>query len=74
QKNELLFQRGINFNDLPAWQKQGIAVYWEEFDKPAVNPVTGEAVVALRRRLTINDQLPRKAEYTEFLTQLLDAS
>lgn len=74
QKNELLFQRGINFNDLPAWQKQGIAIYWEEFDKPAVNPLTGESVVALRRRLTINDQLPRKAEYTEFLTQLLDAS
>ena len=24
QKNELLFQAGINFNDLPTWQKRGI--------------------------------------------------
>lgn len=26
-KNELLFQRGINYNDLPNWQKRGIGVY-----------------------------------------------
>ena len=30
EKNELLFSRGINFNDLPAWQKRGIGLYWIE--------------------------------------------
>jgi tRNA(His) 5'-end guanylyltransferase len=25
-KNELLFQNGINFNDLPAWQKRGVGL------------------------------------------------
>ncbi len=50
QKNELLFQQGINFNDLPAWQKRGMGVYWEQYEKPAVNPKTGEAVAASRRQ------------------------
>jgi tRNA(His) 5'-end guanylyltransferase len=26
EKNELLFQYGINFNDLPAWQKRGAGI------------------------------------------------
>jgi len=25
-KNELLFQHGVNFNDLPLWQKRGIGL------------------------------------------------
>src|SRR5688572_10797788 len=40
EKNELLFQNGINFNDVPNWQKRGIGMYWEEYEKPARNPVT----------------------------------
>ena len=28
-KNELLFRRGINFNDLPPWQRRGTGIYWE---------------------------------------------
>jgi len=27
-KNELLFQNGINFNDLPTWQKRGVGLVW----------------------------------------------
>lgn len=26
-KNEFLYQRGINYNDLPSWQKRGIGLY-----------------------------------------------
>lgn len=32
-KNRFLFQEGINFNDLPTWQKRGIGVYWQEREK-----------------------------------------
>ncbi|MDG3494804.1 hypothetical protein FEV09_09555 [Pseudanabaena catenata USMAC16] len=33
-KNELLYQQAnINFNDLPSWQKRGIGVYWESYQK-----------------------------------------
>ena len=50
QKNELLFQHGINFNDVPDWQKRGVGLYWEDYAKAGINPQTGETVTANRRR------------------------
>jgi tRNA(His) guanylyltransferase len=37
-KNELLFQRGINFNELPLWQKRGIGVLWGELRERGAEP------------------------------------
>jgi tRNA(His) 5'-end guanylyltransferase len=70
-KNELLFQHGVNFNDLPRWQKRGVGVYWEIYSKPAINPLTGEAVVAQRRRLRVEMELPMKDAYNQFIHQLI---
>lgn len=71
QKNELLFEKGINFNDVPNWQKRGIGFYWEDFDKPSRNPMTGDVVIARRRRIKRNFDLPMKNEYSQFLEGLL---
>ena len=71
QKNELLFEQGINFNDLPSWQKRGIGLYWEEFNKPSLNPITGESVTARRRRIKRDFDLPMKEEYSVFVDSLL---
>ena len=57
-KNELLFRHGINFNDLPPWQKRGSGLYWEEYERPGSNPLTGERVVARRRRIRHDLDLP----------------
>ena len=38
EKNELLFQHGINFNDLPNWQKRGVGLFWETYEKEGFNP------------------------------------
>jgi tRNA(His) guanylyltransferase len=70
-KNEFLFQNSINFNDLPAWQKRGSAVYWGRYQKPAVNPKTGEAVLASRRRLVRDFELPIGEQYGVFIGQFL---
>lgn len=70
-KNELLFQSGINFNDLPAWQKRGSGLYWEEYERPAENPVTGERVAARRRRIRHDLELPMKDDYSAFLRNLM---
>jgi len=70
-KNELLFSYGINFNDLPNWQKRGIGLYWQEFDRPGFNPKTGETVIAKRRAIKIDFDLPMKDEYTRFLLSRL---
>jgi tRNA(His) 5'-end guanylyltransferase len=70
-KNELLFQHGINFNDVPNWQKRGIGLYWETYRKPALNPKTGEEVVAERRRIKVDYELPMRDAYSDFITNLL---
>jgi tRNA(His) 5'-end guanylyltransferase len=72
QKNELLFQNGVNFNDLPLWQKRGSGLYWEEYERPAENPVTGEKVTARRRRVRRDLELPMKDDYSAFLHKLLN--
>jgi tRNA(His) 5'-end guanylyltransferase len=71
QKNELLFQNGINFNELPLWQKRGSGLYWEDYERPGENPVTGEQVVARRKRVRRDLELPMKDDYSAFLHKLL---
>lgn len=73
EKNELLWQQGnINFNDLPLWQKRGVAVYWETYHKPGHNPVTGQEVTTARRRLHTNFELPMKDAYGVFIGNLME--
>lgn len=71
QKNELLFQYDVNFNNLPNWQKRGVGLYWEQYDKVAVNPVTNEDVTAKRRRIRCDLDLPMKDEYSQFVRAFL---
>jgi tRNA(His) guanylyltransferase len=67
QKNELLFEHGINFNDLPSWQKRGVGMYWEDYQKEGYNPVTGETVLTTRSRIRRDLELPMKDEYDRFI-------
>lgn len=57
-KNEFLFLRGINFNDLPVWQKRGVSVYWREYGKIGYNPLTKENVTAVRREIFADYDIP----------------
>ena len=70
-KHELLFQYGINFNDLPTWEKRGVGLYWEEYQKIGHNPITKEDTVATRRRIKKDLELPMKDEYSDFIQELL---
>ena len=74
EKNELLFQNGVNFNDIPLWQKRGTGLYWEDYEKEAVNKLTGENVLATRRRIKINYELPMRDEFSDFIRNLLTNS
>ena len=70
-KNELLFNHGINFNDVPLWQKRGILLSWEEYLKEGVDPRTGEKKPAIRRRVKIDEELPTGEEFKEYVQALL---
>lgn len=67
KKNEILFQKGINFNNLPLWQRRGVGIYWENYLKEGYNPQKDETVMTERRRQKINRTLPMKEKYKNFL-------
>lgn len=72
EKNELLFSTaGVNFNDLPNWQKRGIGLYWEDHKKEARNPKRGEQVMAVRRRIKRDHDLPMRDAYGAFVRALI---
>lgn len=71
-KNELLFQYGINFNELPNWQKRGIGIYWKEVQKEGFNPKANEKVFFERRELYTDFELPMREEYNDFITRLIE--
>ncbi|MCR5807915.1 MAG: guanylyltransferase [Oscillospiraceae bacterium] len=71
-KNELLFERGINYNDLPTWQKRGIGIYYRNFEKQGFNPKTGENTIAIRRELFTDMEIPMGDEYSKFVLTFLE--
>lgn len=72
QKNEMLFQEGINFNNVPLWQKRGIGIYWQTIEKEGFNPKTNEQVIVQRKEIFVNDALPMKDAYSKFIDDLLE--
>jgi tRNA(His) 5'-end guanylyltransferase len=70
-KNELLFSYGINFNNLPAWQKRGVGVYWQNTVKQGFNPVAQQTIETERRELYVNYELETGNQYSEFIKVIL---
>ncbi len=70
-KNEFLFQNGVNFDKLPNWQKRGMGVYWEKCEKQGFNPIKGNEETAERRMLKVDDELPFREEYSDFIASFL---
>jgi tRNA(His) 5'-end guanylyltransferase len=71
-KHELLFGSGVNFDDLPTWQKRGFALYWAEYERAGHNPLTGNPTVARRRELRTDYELPWKDAYDLAIIGLLE--
>jgi len=69
-QNEILFQRGINFNNIPIWQKRGIGFYYKPYSKRGWNPQKQEEVFTLRKALVTDGELPMKQEYRDFIENL----
>ena len=71
-KTELLRSRGINFDELPSWQRRGIGIYWGDVEKIGYNPITKQEVKAVRKALTVNYELPVGKEYAEYVVSFLN--
>lgn len=70
-KNEALFVCGINFNELPLWQRRGIGLRWEAHEVEGENPLNGERTLAARRRLVEDDELPMREAYGEYVAGIV---
>jgi tRNA(His) guanylyltransferase len=70
-RNELLFSRGINFNELPAWPRRGFGLRWEAFEREGSDVRTGEPRATTRRRIRRDFELGMGADYDTFLAELV---
>ncbi len=70
-RNEMLFRAGINFNDVPAWQKRGIGVLWEEAPQIGTNPKTGASVASTVRRAVVRYELPMKTDFDALVRDIV---
>lgn len=70
-KNELLFQHGINFDKLPSWQKRGIGLWFETYEKQGYNPKTHQNVLTTRREIRVEYELPLREAYAVLVAGFL---
>lgn len=71
ERRALLQKHGVDFDAQPAWQRRGVGLRWETYEKKGVNPKTGARSAALRRRLFVDDALPERAAYAEYVRALV---
>ncbi len=71
-KNELLFQKGINYNDLPGWQKKGVGVYFKDIEKEGVDPIKKETEKAVRRELYADLDIPLGEEHKSYVLSFME--
>jgi tRNA(His) guanylyltransferase len=58
EMHEMMFQRGINLAATPAWQRRGMLILKEEYEKEGYNPITGETVRTTRSRIREVEETP----------------
>ena len=70
-KNELLFANGINYNELPFWQRRGAGMYFRDEEREGYNPKTGVKTTCVRRSLCLEEELPIGLQYSEFIRTII---
>jgi tRNA(His) 5'-end guanylyltransferase len=73
-KSKLLSRHGVTFDNVPGWQRRGVGIYWETYEKEGYDPIAQRPVLARRRRLTANMELPIDEAYGALLRQVLHAA
>ena len=72
-RNELLFKAGINFNEVPAWQRRGIGIAWKREEQVGVDPRTGTPVTSEKRRAVVELELPMKGAFDDLVRGIVVA-
>jgi tRNA(His) guanylyltransferase len=74
--HELVFQHGINLAETPAWQRCGILVFRETFDKKGYDPIKKTDVTTQRAKIIQGWNTPifKKDDGKDLITRLLSES
>jgi len=70
-KHELLSRHGIIYDNIPAWQRRDVGIYWGTYEKEGYDLIAQRAVIVRRRRLTANMDLPMDETYDTLLRYIL---
>lgn len=60
EKRAILARYEKDFSHAPLWQTRGIGFWWENYEKSGFDLQTKEPVVALRRRVKVEEELPER--------------
>lgn len=67
EKNELLFSMGVNYSQVPCWQRRGVAIWFKPYEKIGVNPKTGEEKTVYRKKIFVDTELPIGVVYEGYV-------
>jgi len=56
--HDILFDRGINLAEVPAWQRRGVGIYKKEIYVEGYNPISKEKVLSRRGKIFVDWDLP----------------
>lgn len=56
--HDLLYERGLNLNDLPLWQKRGVGLYKQSYNIQGYNPIKREKTISTRLKIVEDWELP----------------
>lgn len=71
QLQEMTFQKGVNWNDLPTSQKRGRCVIKQFSTKENLNPKTQEQVVSVRSEWVVDNEIPIFSQDRQYIEKLI---
>lgn len=72
EMNEILFQNGINYNDVTTWHRRGTGLLWAKKEKEGINPITGEKKIVFRSVIYTEKELPCNENFSKLLMAILN--
>jgi tRNA(His) 5'-end guanylyltransferase len=71
---ELIFQKGFNWDKCPTSQKRGRCIVKTSAVKPATNPKTGQTVMVERSEWTVDNETPIFSKDRDYVNRYVDRS
>ena len=67
----LLETSALEYGSLPVWQRRGIGLYNEHYEKVGTNPLSGRQVTAQRRRIKVDLDIPWGEDHNRLIGELM---